>query len=69
MAALDDSGELADGAALDHFSIVDSHFLAFVASREPSGVVVGVRGSAYLVAECTFTLDQRDRLGLGFVLR
>lgn len=69
VAALDDSGELADGAVLDHFSIVDSHFLAFVAQREASGVVVGVRGTAHQVAQCLFTLDARDTLGLGFVLR
>ncbi|AIY02205.1 proline racemase [Arthrobacter sp. PAMC 25486] len=69
VASLDDSGELADGAVLDHYSIVDSHFSAHVAAREPSGVVVGVRGTAHLVAHCLFTLDPRDALGLGFVLR
>ncbi len=69
VAGLDDSGELADGAVLEHFSIVDSHFAARVASREESGVVVGVRGTAFEVARCSFTLDARDTLGLGFVLR
>lgn len=69
VAGLDDSSELPDGAVLEHFSIVDSHFSAQVVGREADGVVVGVRGSAHQVAECTFTLDPRDRLGLGFVLR
>ncbi|MEO8219913.1 MAG: proline racemase family protein [Specibacter sp.] len=69
VAALDDSGELADGAVLEHFSIVDSRFTASVLDRAPEGVVVGVRGNAYPVAECSFTLDARDDLGLGFVLR
>lgn len=69
VASLDDSGELTAGAALEHFSIVDSHFAAQVVDREPSGVIVGVRGSAHKVAECIFTLDPKDKLGLGFVLR
>ncbi|PYH01426.1 proline racemase [Arthrobacter stackebrandtii] len=70
VAGLDDSGELADGAVLEHFSIVDSHFAAHVAAREESGVVVAaVRGTAFEVARCSFTLDARDTLGLGFVLR
>ncbi|MGA7205479.1 MAG: proline racemase family protein [Specibacter sp.] len=69
VASLDDAGELADGAALDHYSIIDSHFTASVISREPGGVVVGVHGNAFPVGECTFALDPRDDLGLGFVLR
>ncbi len=69
VAALDDSGELVHGAELAHFSIVDSRFTASVLQRADEGVVVGVRGNAYPVAECTFTLDPRDELGLGFVLR
>ena len=69
VAALDDSGELAGGGVLEHFSIVNSHFSAQVVGRLTSGVVVGVRGTAHLVARCTFTLDARDTLGLGFVLR
>lgn len=69
VASLDDSGELADGAELAHFSIVESRFTASVLEREAEGVIVGVRGNAYPVAECTFTLDPRDELGLGFVLR
>ncbi|WP_425863980.1 proline racemase family protein [Arthrobacter sp. TWP1-1] len=69
VASLDDSGELADGEVLDHFSIVGSHFSAQVVVREPSGVVVGVRGTAHQVAQSLFTFDPRDALGLGFVLR
>ncbi|ALE04230.1 proline racemase (plasmid) [Arthrobacter sp. ERGS1:01] len=69
VAALDASGELADGDVLDHFSIIGSHFTASVTGRETGGVVVGVRGNAFPVGESTFTLDPRDDLGLGFVLR
>lgn len=69
VAALNDSGELAEGAVLEHLSIVDSRFTARVVGREPAGMVVGVRGTARKVAECVFTLDARDQLGLGFVLR
>ncbi|WP_125614070.1 proline racemase family protein [Specibacter cremeus] len=69
VAALDDAGVLADGAVLDHFSIIDSHFTARVAERGPDGMVVDVVGTAYPVGECTFSLDPGDELGLGFVLR
>ncbi|WP_258068535.1 proline racemase family protein [Arthrobacter sp. N199823] len=69
VAALDDSGELLHGAELAHFSIVDSCFTASVLGREDGSVVVGVRGNAYPVGVSTFTLDPRDELGLGFVLR
>ncbi|WP_026556080.1 proline racemase family protein [Arthrobacter sp. 35W] len=69
VASLDASGELADGAVLEHYSIVDSHFSASVIGRGDDGVEVGVRGTAHKVGECSFALDPRDELGLGFVLR
>lgn len=69
VAGLDDAGQLPDGNVLDHFSIIDSHFTARVAEREADGVVVDVVGNAYPVGRCTFRLDPRDELGLGFVLR
>jgi proline racemase len=69
VAALTDSGELAYGDVLDHFSIIDSHFTAEVAGHSKAGVVVEVHGRAFPVGEGKFTLDADDGLGLGFVLR
>ena len=69
VAALADSGELPDGGVLDHFSIIDSHFTARVAGRAETGAVVEVAGRAFPVGKCSFSLDPRDDLGLGFVLR
>ncbi|MCU6482410.1 proline racemase family protein [Arthrobacter sp. A2-55] len=69
VAALTDSGELAYGDVLDHFSIIDSHFTSEVAGHSDAGVVVEVTGRAFPVGECKFTLEADDELGLGFVLR
>ncbi|MGO4383704.1 proline racemase family protein [Specibacter sp. RAF43] len=77
VAALADSGELADGDVLDHFSIIDSHFTAQVVDHSgevsdggvTGGVVVEVTGRAFPVGEGKFTLEADDELGLGFVLR
>ncbi len=69
VAALTDSGELAYGDALDHFSIIDSHFSAEVVDQAETGVVVEVAGRAFPVGEGKFTLEADDELGLGFVLR
>ncbi|RAN78783.1 proline racemase [Bacillus sp. SRB_336] len=69
VAALTDSGELAYGDVLDHFSIIDSHFTAEVVDHSEAGVVVEVFGRAFPVGEGKFTLESDDELGLGFVLR
>lgn len=72
VALLSDSGELAEGEVLDHYSIIDSHFTARVVDRvtgPDGGLVVEVSGRAFPVGEGKFTLDADDELGLGFVLR
>ena len=72
VALLSDSGELADGDVLEHYSIIDSHFRARVVDRvtgPDGGLVVEVSGRAFPVGEGKFTLDADDDLGLGFVLR
>ncbi|MEA2536422.1 MAG: proline racemase [Chloroflexota bacterium] len=59
--------------ALRHLSVVDSAFLGrAVAETDVAGrpaVVTTVEGSAYLTGRHDFTLDPRDPLGTGFLLR
>jgi proline racemase len=62
-------GLLGDGALLRHESIVGSTFYARVLGTTPDGVLTEVEGMAYRTGEHTFTLDPRDPLGTGFVLR
>jgi len=74
LALLHDRGEIAVGEALRHRSIVDSSFDArIVVEGPPVGghqtVVTEVEGSAFATGRHTFTLDPRDPLGTGFLLR
>ena len=66
-------GEIAVGATFTHRSIVDSVFDAAVTgATEVAGrpaVHTWVEGSAFLTGEHTFTLDERDPLERGFLLR
>ena len=74
LALLDEAGGLARGATLRHRSIVDSVFHGWaIADGAPVGgkrtVVTEVAGSAYRTGSHEFTLDPRDPLGTGFLLR
>ncbi|WP_425864011.1 proline racemase family protein [Arthrobacter sp. TWP1-1] len=72
VALLSDSGELAEGEVLEHYSMIDSRFAARVVDQvngSGGGLVVEVSGRAFPVGEGKFTLDADDELGLGFVLR
>lgn len=72
VALLSDSGELAEGEVLEHYSMIDSRFAARVVDQihgPGGGLVVEVSGRAFPVGEGKFTLDANDELGLGFVLR
>ena len=72
VALLSDTGELAEGDVLEHYSIIDSRFAARVVDRVSGpggGLVVEVSGRSFPVGEGKFTLDADDELGLGFVLR
>ena len=62
------------GETLRHRSIVDSVFEARVIGAGPpvgphASVIAEVEGSAYRTGQHTFTLDDRDPLGTGFLLR
>jgi proline racemase len=74
LAVLHARGELATGQTFVHRSIVDSVFEAWVVADGPSvgghaSVVTEVEGSAYRTGEAVFSLDPRDPLGTGFLLR
>ena len=60
---------LEPGQVLRHDSIVGTTFSAWVVERRPEGVVTEVEGMAYRTGEHRFSLDPRDGLGTGFVLR
>ena len=62
-------GLLRDGQVLRHDSIVGTTFLARVVGETPEGLLTEVEGTAFRIGEHRFTLDPRDPLGTGFVLR
>jgi len=61
--------DLEPGEVLRHDSIVGTTFSARVVERTPEGVVTEIEGTAYRTGEHRFSLDPRDTLGTGFVLR
>jgi proline racemase len=74
LAILHARGEIGVGETLRHRSIVDSVFDARVIAAGPpvgphASVITEVEGSAFRTGQHTFTLDDRDRLGTGFLLR
>ena len=74
LAVLHDRGELAIGEPFRHRSLVDSAFEAWVVDEGPTvgrhrSVITEVEGSAYRTGESMFSLDPRDPLGTGFLLR
>jgi proline racemase len=74
LAILYDRGELGIGETFQHRSIVDSVFDARVVEvGRPVGahttVITEVEGAAFKTGEHAFTLDGRDPIGTGFLLR
>jgi proline racemase len=69
VALLAADGRLDGDRELRHDSLVGTTFLARVAAHVDDGVVSEVDGMAYRTGEHRFTLDPRDPLGTGFVLR
>lgn len=73
VALLAEAGELAQGQVLRHESIVGSLFEGRVGGRVVAdgraAVVPTVTGAAYRVGTCEFTVDPRDPMTPGFVLR
>jgi proline racemase len=73
VALLAADGELRDGDELCHESVVGSQFRAWIVARTTAhghpAVVPAMTGTAYAVGTCRFTVDPRDSLVPGFVLR
>ena len=73
LALLADEGLITTGQTLTHDSIVGTTFLGRVLDQVEvegrTGVLTEVEGSAFLTGTATFTLDPRDPVGTGFVLR
>lgn len=73
VALLADSGELRPGDELRHESVVGSVFTARIAERTTAhgirAVVPTVTGTAHAIGTSRFTVDPRDPLVPGFVLR
>ncbi|MHA6669311.1 proline racemase family protein [Homoserinimonas sp. A447] len=68
LALLADSGRMREGLTLTHDSIVDTRFLGRIRVAE-GGIIPEVEGMAYATGTHSFTLDQADPVGTGFVLR
>jgi proline racemase len=73
LALLAADGRLEPGDVLLHDSIVGTRFQARIAEPVPAdgrdAVVTEIEGSAFRTGEHRFSLDPRDPLGAGFVLR
>jgi proline racemase len=74
LALLHDRGEIRVGERLRHRGIVETAFDAWVVAEGPPvgghpTVVTEVEGSAFRTGEHVFTLDPRDEVGTGFLLR
>jgi proline racemase len=68
-ALLHADGALREGETLRHDSIIGTTFAARIAGTTVEGVLTEIEGAAYRTGEHRFTLDPRDALGDGFVLR
>jgi proline racemase len=74
LAILHDRGEIAVGDRLRHRGIVETAFDAWVVGEGPPvggrpSVITEVEGSAFRTGEHVFTLDPRDPVATGFLLR
>lgn len=71
LGALHATGELGAGQTLVHESIIGTRFRARVLAEadEVGSVIPVIESTAHKVATCTFTVDPRDDLVPGFVLR
>ncbi|GAA1859940.1 proline racemase family protein [Brevibacterium marinum] len=67
--ALSVSGELAPGQTLVHESVIGTRFRARVLAEADEGVIPIIESTSHKVATCTFTVDPRDDLVPGFILR
>lgn len=69
LALLSDAGRMREGLTLTHDSIVGTRFIGRIRTTESGVIIPQVEGMAYATGQHTFTLDQTDPVGTGFVLR
>ncbi len=69
LALLAESGRMREGSTLTHDSIIGTRFLGRVRSGSDGAIVPEVEGMAYATGQHSFTFDQTDPVGTGFVLR
>jgi len=73
LALLDAEGTLGDGEVLTHESIIGTTFsgrsVERVVDADRPAIITEISGMAYPTGEHAFTLDERDPVGRGFVLR
>jgi proline racemase len=73
LALLDAEGTLGDGEVLTHESIIGTTFSGRCVDRvvdaDRPAIITEISGMAYPTGEHAFTLDERDPVGRGFVLR
>ena len=62
-------GALREGDALRHDSIIGTTFTARIVGETEAGLVTEVAGEAYKTGDHRFTVDPRDPLYAGFLLR
>ncbi|MEX1079766.1 MAG: proline racemase family protein [Homoserinimonas sp.] len=69
LALLADSGRMRESTTLTHDSIIGTRFLGRIRPSVDGAIIPEVEGMAYATGEHSFTLDQTDPVGTGFVLR
>ncbi len=69
LALLADEGRMHEGSTLIHDSIIGTRFLGRIRHAGSGAIIPTVEGMAYATGQHSFTLDQTDPVGTGFVLR
>ena len=69
LALLADAARMREGQTLTHDSIIGTRFLGRVRPASDGAIIPEVEGMAYATGTHSFTLDQTDPVGTGFVLR
>ena len=69
LALLSHHGQLAAGDNFLNEGVAGGIFVGRIDALEGTNVITSVEGQAYAVADATFTLDDRDPIGIGFQLR
>lgn len=69
LALLAEAGRMRENQKLTHDSIVGTRFIGRISQASETAIIPTVEGMAYQTGTHTFTLDQTDPVGTGFLLR